>query len=56
MIKILHTADWHLGAPMQGHGDELRQALAAVPGEIFEVLRQEQCDMVLLAGDVVDGG
>lgn len=55
-MKILHTADWHLGAPLQGHGEELRQALAAVPGQILEVLRQEKCDLVLLAGDVFDGG
>lgn len=55
-MKILHTADWHLGAPLQGHGEELRQALMAVPGRILEVLRQEDCDMVLLAGDVFDGG
>lgn len=54
-MKILHTADWHLGAPLQGHGEELRQALAAVPGQILEVLRQEKCDLVLLAGDVFDG-
>ncbi len=54
-MKILHTADWHLGAPLHGHGEELRQALAAVPGEILEVLRQEKCDLVLLAGDVFDG-
>lgn len=56
MIKILHTADWHLGAPLQGHGEELRRALAAVPGEVLEVLRQEACDLVLLSGDVFDGG
>lgn len=55
MIKILHTADWHLGAPLQGHGDDLRRALAEVPGKIWEVLRQEKCDIVLLAGDVFDG-
>ena len=54
-MKILHTADWHLGAPLQGHGEELRQALAAIPGQILEVLRQEKCDLVLLAGDVFDG-
>ena len=34
-MKILHTADWHLGAPLQGHGEQLRQALAAVPGQIL---------------------
>ena len=55
MIKILHTADWHLGAPLQGYGDDLRRALAEVPGKIWEVLHQEKCDIVLLAGDVFDG-
>lgn len=54
-MKILHTADWHLDAPLQGHGEALRQALAAVPGQIFEICRQEHCDMVLLSGDVFDG-
>ncbi len=55
-MKILHTADWHLGAPLQGHGEELRQALGAVPGKILEIIKEETCDLVLLAGDVFDGG
>ena len=54
-MKILHTADWHLGAPLQGHGEELRQALAAVPAQILEIVKEEKCDLVLLAGDVFDG-
>ena len=54
-MKILHTADWHLGAPLQGHGETLRQALLAVPGQILELVKQEACHMVLLAGDVFDG-
>ena len=54
-MKILHTADWHLDAPLQGYGEELRKALAAVPGQILEICRQENCDMVLLAGDIFDG-
>ncbi|MBQ5607617.1 MAG: metallophosphoesterase [Oscillospiraceae bacterium] len=54
-MKILHGADWHLDAPMQGHGEALRQGLAAVPGQIFEIVREEQCDLVLLAGDLFDG-
>lgn len=54
-MKILHTADWHLDAPLQGHSESLRQALAAVPGQIFELVRQEKCDLVLLAGDLFDG-
>ena len=40
---------------MQGHGEALRQGLAAVPGQIFEIVREEQCDLVLLAGDLFDG-
>ncbi len=55
-MKILHTADWHLGAPLQGHGESLRKALAEVPGRILEICRQENCDLVLIAGDVFDGG
>ena len=53
-MKILHTADWHLDSPLQG-AEPLRQALAAIPGQIFELCRQENCDLVLLAGDLFDG-
>ena len=54
-MKILHAADWHLDAPMQGHSDDLRQALASIPGQIFEICREEGCNLVLLAGDLFDG-
>ncbi len=54
-MKILHTADWHLDSPLQGYGEAVHQALAAIPGMIFELAREEQCDMVLLAGDAFDG-
>lgn len=54
-MKILHTADWHIGAPMQGYDPSLHQALDAVPGQIFEILRREACNMVLISGDVFDG-
>ncbi|MBQ8881651.1 MAG: metallophosphoesterase [Oscillospiraceae bacterium] len=54
-MKILHTADWHLDAPLLGHGPALRRALEAVPGQIFEICRKEQCDLVLLSGDLFDG-
>ena len=54
-MKILHTADWHLDAPLQGHGEQLRRALAEVPKQILEIVRQESCDLVLLAGDLFDG-
>ena len=54
-MKILHTADWHLDAPLQGHDEHLRNALAAVPEKLLELCREEGCDMVLIAGDVFDG-
>ena len=55
MIKILHSADWHLDAPLQGHGEGLRQVLSELPGKIAEICRQEQCELVLLSGDLFDG-
>lgn len=54
-MKILHTADWHLDAPLQGQPESLRQALSGVPGQILELVQSENCDMVLLAGDLFDG-
>lgn len=58
-MKILHSADWHLDAPMVGWNPEqtayLRQNLLAVPGKLADLCRRENCDMVLLAGDLFDG-
>ena len=54
-MKILCSADWHLDAPMASGDDSLRKALLAVPGKIAQLCKQEQCDLVLLAGDLFDG-
>ena len=54
-MKILCSADWHLDAPMAAQDEALRQALLSVPGQVAEVCRREQCDLVLLAGDLFDG-
>lgn len=58
-LKILHTADWHMDAPLTSFSEErrafLRRAQLAIPGKISEVCRREACDLVLLAGDVFDG-
>lgn len=52
MVKILHTADWHVGRTIRGlsREDEHRAVLA----EIAEIAAQEEVDLVLLAGDVFD--
>ncbi len=54
-MKILHSADWHLDAPIAGRSEELRRCLLALPGQIAALCRQEGCDLVLLAGDLFDG-
>lgn len=58
-MKILHSADWHLDSPMQGHTpaqqELLRGKLLEIPGKIAALCAQEKCDLVLLAGDLFDG-
>ena len=53
-MKILHSADWHLDAPLQGY-EELKEPLLSIPGRVAELCKQEQCDLVLLTGDLFDG-
>ena len=58
MMKILHTADWHLDSPFRGQSPErqeaLKKALLQVPEKIAALCRREQCDLVLIAGDLFD--
>ena len=51
-MKILHTADWHLGNVFHGYArtDEHRHFLAW----LLDVLRLEQPDALVIAGDVFD--
>ena len=58
-LKILHSADWHMGSAFGGFSAQqrrsLRQQQLALPGKIADVCRREDCDLVLLAGDIFDG-
>jgi exonuclease SbcD len=51
-VKLLHTADWHVGRTIRGRSrdDEHRQVLA----EIAAIAREEQVDLILVAGDIFD--
>lgn len=51
-MKILHTADWHVGKVLKGRSriDEHR----AVLRELVGVAREEDVDAVIVAGDVFD--
>ena len=59
MIKILHSADWHLDSPIQGRTPEqtqlLRQALLRLPPQVTAAAISQGCDLMLLAGDLFDG-
>ncbi len=51
-MKLLHTADWHIGKTLKGRNrlDEQRQVIA----QIVAVAREHQPDAVLVAGDLYD--
>ena len=57
-MKILHSADWHLGAPMTNLDPRarelIRSILLQIPGLMAELCRREGCDLVLLAGDLLE--
>ena len=59
MIKILHSGDWHLDTPFQGRTEAqasvLRRELLAIPGKLASLCDLENCDLVLLSGDLFDG-
>ena len=59
MIKILHTADWHLDSPLHMRSPEqsqmLRREMLKIPEKIVSICQQEMCDMLLISGDVFDG-
>ena len=59
MIKILHSADWHLDAPMTGYSPEntafLQQESRKIPERIVKLCKEEGCHLLLLAGDLFDG-
>jgi DNA repair protein SbcD/Mre11 len=51
-VKILHTADWHVGRQLRGRSraDEHEAVLASISG----LARAEAVDLVIVAGDVFD--
>ncbi|GEL77806.1 exonuclease SbcCD subunit D [Tenuibacillus multivorans] len=51
-MKIFHTADWHLGKLVQGVYMTGEQA--HVLEQFLEAIRQEQPDVVVIAGDLYD--
>lgn len=51
-MRILHTADWHLGR--QFHNVSLLEDQSHVLDQVVDVARRESVDVVIIAGDVFD--
>lgn len=59
MIKILHSADWHLDAPLVSATEEqtrmVQEALHKIPELICHLAISNHCNLMLLSGDLFDG-
>lgn len=51
-MKILHTADWHLGKYLKNFS--LLEEQKYILEELKKIIQQEQPDVILLAGDIYD--
>jgi exonuclease SbcD len=51
-LRLLHTADWHLGHQL--HGFDRAREHAAILSWLLETIEREQIDVLLVAGDVFD--
>ncbi|WP_442603699.1 exonuclease SbcCD subunit D [Paenibacillus sp. KN14-4R] len=51
-MRILHTGDWHLGRTLEGRSRIEEQA--AFLDELSNLVRDEDIDLVLIAGDIYD--
>ena len=51
-MKLIHTADWHLGNTFHGHdrADEHAHFLSW----LLEVVRQQRPDALIISGDIFD--
>ena len=51
-MRILHTADWHLGKNIEGQS-RLKEQKAFLE-DFVRIAREEEADLVIIAGDVYD--
>jgi len=53
-MRILHTADWHLGKDWNGE-ERTEDLIGHVIPEIIDIAKNEQVELVIVAGDILDG-
>lgn len=51
-MKVLHTADWHLGKKL--HGYDLLPDQAYILDQILKIAKAEAVDAIIIAGDLYD--
>ena len=51
-MRILHTADWHLGKIL--HGASLLDDQAHILAQFVDIARREKPDVIIIAGDLYD--
>src|SRR5258708_4259245 len=52
MLRILHTADWHLGQTLRGYSRWYEQE--QVLDRLIQLVEEREIDTLLIAGDVFD--
>lgn len=52
LMKIIHTADWHLGRIL--NGKSLLEDQAYILGKFIEAMKVENPDVIVIAGDLYD--
>lgn len=53
-MKILHTADWHLGKMVHHTGFEFLSLQERILNRIIEIIEKESVDLVIAGGDIFD--
>lgn len=51
-MKLIHTADWHLGKNIEGHSRLEEQRLFLK--DFINICEEEQADIIIIAGDIYD--
>ena len=52
MLRIIHSADWHIGQTLNGHAREHEHA--AVLAELAQIAQAREADALIVAGDIFD--
>jgi exonuclease SbcD len=52
MIRVLHTADWHIGQTLRGYSREYEHA--RVFDQLIEIVAEREIDALVVAGDIFD--